>query len=45
MPANNGFSQTKSLSHADLDQVIFSNKLGKDKGFESFWPEISKFFV
>ncbi len=26
----------------DLDQVIFSNKAGKDKGHESFWSEISE---
>ena len=34
--------QARGLSPADLDQIIFSNKLGKEKGHESFWSEISK---
>ncbi|RPD66837.1 hypothetical protein L226DRAFT_452371 [Lentinus tigrinus ALCF2SS1-7] len=32
---------TKGLSLEELDQVIFSNKVGKDKGHESFWSEIT----
>lgn len=34
--------QTHGLSEAELDQIIFSNKLGKEKGHETFWSEISK---
>ncbi|KAI0355374.1 hypothetical protein OH77DRAFT_1402954 [Trametes cingulata] len=32
---------SKGLSEADLDQIIFSNKLGKEKGHETFWSEIT----
>ncbi|KAI0751112.1 hypothetical protein C8Q80DRAFT_1099926 [Daedaleopsis nitida] len=32
---------TKGLDPAELDQIIFSNKLGKEKGHESFWAEIT----
>lgn len=35
--------QTHGLSQEDLDQIIFSNKSGKDKGHESFWSEISRY--
>ena len=34
--------QTKGLTQAELDQIVFSNKLGKEKGHESFWSEISR---
>ena len=34
--------QAKSITLAELDQIIFSNKLGKEKGHESFWSEISE---
>ena len=34
--------QTRSLSQQELDQIIFSNKLGKEKGHETFWAEISE---
>ena len=36
------FRQSKGLSVEELDQVIFSNKVGKEKGHESFWSEISE---
>ncbi|KAH9899527.1 hypothetical protein C8Q73DRAFT_637876 [Cubamyces lactineus] len=32
---------THGLSEAELDQIIFSNKLGKEKGHETFWSEIT----
>ncbi|KAM5534780.1 hypothetical protein V8D89_011496 [Ganoderma adspersum] len=32
---------TKGLTQAELDQIIFSNKVGKDKAHESFWSEIT----
>ena len=34
--------QTKGLTQAELDQIVFSNKLGKEKGHESFWSDISE---
>ncbi|KAI1796071.1 hypothetical protein LXA43DRAFT_988199 [Ganoderma leucocontextum] len=32
---------TKGLTQTELDQIIFSNKVGKEKGHESFWSEIT----
>ncbi|KAI0774595.1 hypothetical protein C8Q74DRAFT_1199696 [Fomes fomentarius] len=32
---------TQGLEPEELSQIIFSNKLGKEKGHESFWPEIT----
>ena len=40
-----GVLQTKDLTQTELDQVIFSNKVGKDKTHESFWSEISEFLI
>ena len=37
-----GALQTQGLTQAELDQNVFSNKLGKEKGHESFWSEISR---
>ncbi|TBU33012.1 hypothetical protein BD311DRAFT_473065 [Dichomitus squalens] len=31
----------KGLSQAELDQIVFSNKVGREKGHESFWSEIT----
>ncbi|KAH9943154.1 uncharacterized protein BXZ73DRAFT_40555 [Epithele typhae] len=35
------YQAQKGLTPAELDQVIFSNKMGKEKGHESFWAEIT----
>lgn len=35
--------QTKGITQPELDQIIFSNKVGKEKGHQSFWSEISEF--
>ncbi len=42
-PTDAGLLQTKGLTQVELDQIIFSNKVGKEKGHESFWSEISEF--
>ncbi|PIL37442.1 transcription factor [Ganoderma sinense ZZ0214-1] len=31
----------RGLTQVELDQIIFSNKVGKEKGHESFWSEIT----
>ncbi|KAI0677225.1 hypothetical protein C8Q78DRAFT_959833 [Trametes maxima] len=35
------YRATKGLAQQDLDQIIFSNKVGKEKGHEAFWSEIT----